>query len=110
MKFSTTSLLVMTASLLNRASANSCVVNQNALYTYTITTDNSLPNISGVCGGLWDNLKGFSACSASATSCGAYGSGNVLRWEFTVPNICNSGDVEAAWWDATTNNWGGISC
>jgi hypothetical protein len=100
----------MTASLLNRASANSCVVNQNALYTYTITTDTSIPDISGVCGGLWDNLNGFSACSASATSCGAYGSGNVLRWEFTVPDICNSGDVQAAWWDATTNQWGAISC
>ncbi|KAI5363291.1 hypothetical protein Slin15195_G106750 [Septoria linicola] len=98
------------ASIAAVATANSCVRNSNGLYTYTVITDNTVPDISGVCGGLWDNLKQFSQCSASASFCGANGANNVLKRQFSVPNICNAGMVEASWWDATKNKYGGISC
>ncbi|KAH6885670.1 hypothetical protein BKA70DRAFT_111999 [Coprinopsis sp. MPI-PUGE-AT-0042] len=106
----TTTFLTSIIALAGVAAANSCVKNEHGLYTYTVTTDSTVPDISGVCGGLWDNLKQFSQCSASATFCGANGPKNVLKWQFTVPSICNSGMVQATWWDATQNKYGGITC
>ena len=68
-----------------------------------------VPDISGICGGLWDNLHRFSECSVSHPYCGPDVNG-ALKWEFTVPAICNAGMVESTWWEATANNWGSIDC
>ncbi|KAH6887841.1 hypothetical protein BKA70DRAFT_1235800 [Coprinopsis sp. MPI-PUGE-AT-0042] len=56
----TTAFLTSIIALAGVAAANSCVKNEHGLYTYTVTTDSTVPDISGVCGGLWDNLKQFS--------------------------------------------------
>ncbi|PKS13017.1 hypothetical protein jhhlp_000358 [Lomentospora prolificans] len=67
-------------------------------------------NIPGVCGGLWSNLKQFAACPVGVIAeCSDLEGGN-MTWEFTVGKGCNSGMVEATWWDATENRWGGINC
>lgn len=66
-------------------------------------------NIPGVCGGLWSNLGRFGSCTVTNAWCGADSNGDLL-WEFSVPLGCNSGMVESAWWEATQNEWGGISC
>lgn len=90
--------------------AASCVRQQNGgTYTYIVDAT-GVPNVSGTCGGLWDNLKRFSACGASATSCGASGSGNPLHWQFNTGTGCDGGMVESTWWEATQNNYGSIDC
>ncbi|KAK4102516.1 hypothetical protein N658DRAFT_340165 [Parathielavia hyrcaniae] len=89
--------------------AASCIRQDSGVYRYVVETSN-MPNISGVCGGLWDNLKRFPACSVSRSFCGARGNNNHLVWEFTVPNVCNGGMVESTWWEATHNQWGTIDC
>ncbi|KAH6843225.1 hypothetical protein B0I37DRAFT_357208 [Chaetomium sp. MPI-CAGE-AT-0009] len=68
--------------------------------------------IPAVCGGLWDNLKRFGSCTASGTFCGRDGDHGVddLEWAFNVPHGCNPGMVHSAWWEATQNKWGSISC
>ena len=69
MKFSIKSSVVYLAglsSLTITVLAISCVRQDNGLFRYIVKTSN-LPNISGVCGGLWDNLKRFSQCFAPAT-------------------------------------------
>ncbi|KAF1365710.1 hypothetical protein EJ07DRAFT_83770, partial [Lizonia empirigonia] len=65
-------------------------------------------DIPGICGGLWDNLKRFSACTVSNPYCG--GTNGNLEWDFTVGIGCNGGDVQSTWWEATTNKFGAISC
>ncbi|PGH12249.1 hypothetical protein AJ79_04429 [Helicocarpus griseus UAMH5409] len=69
-------------------------------------------DIPGICGGLWDNLNRFPACaSSSQTSCGQGSNGpGHLHWEFTVTIYCNPGMVESAWWEATRNRFGAITC
>lgn len=107
---SDSSLLVAAVSCLAGTSlAASCVRQNTGVYRYIVDAS-SMPDISGVCGGLWDNLKRFGACSASNSFCGARGSDNHLVWEFTVPNTCNGGMIESTWWEATRNQWGGIDC
>jgi hypothetical protein len=76
--------------------------------TYRVVAD-GVSNIPGVCGGLWSNLKRFGLCSATYTSCGADSLGRLV-WEFEVTIGCNKGMVHSAWWEATKNKWGGISC
>ncbi|KAH8901657.1 hypothetical protein GQ53DRAFT_622072, partial [Thozetella sp. PMI_491] len=97
------------AGLTATSAANSCILQNNGIYTYIVEAGN-MPDISGICGGLWDNLKRFSACSASATSCGAVGTDNHLKWQFNVPSVCNGGMVESTWFEATKNNFGSIDC
>lgn len=107
MKFPTVHLLTLLPAL---SLAADCVVQRHGTYSYIITAAQPIPDVSGVCGGLWDNLKGWSQCAASATFCGVKGELNDLKWEFTVPSICNSGMVESAWWEATRNAYGGVTC
>jgi hypothetical protein len=33
-----------------------------------------------------------------------------LHAEFTVPKTCNKGMVHSAWYEATNNKFGGITC
>ncbi|KAK4616189.1 hypothetical protein CLAFUW4_09743 [Fulvia fulva] len=126
------------STLLTLTLAADCVTNKHGTYTYTvspppltspphllpsiillsykhppprqITAPQPIPDISGVCGGLWDNLGGWSQCSASESSCGVVGQYNDLQWKFTVPSICNHGMVESAWWEATENAYGDLQC
>ncbi|KAM7220836.1 hypothetical protein V8F06_003730 [Rhypophila decipiens] len=95
--------------LAGTTSANSCVLQDNGVHRFLVSAG-PMPDISGYCGGLWDNLKRFSQCSPSATFCGARGADNHLEWEFTAPSICNGGMVESTWWEATRNNFGSIDC
>jgi hypothetical protein len=89
--------------------ATSCQRKNTGVYRYVVTAT-GVNNISSVCHKLWGGLRQFSQCAASSTSCGARGSDNHLHWEFVVPTICNSGMVEAGWWEGTENQWGGVSC
>lgn len=69
-------------------------------------------DIGGTCGGLWDNLKGFGLCGASDTVCeeDEFDGKSILKWKFRVPIFCSDGSVEAAWWEATRNQYGSINC
>lgn len=65
--------------------------------------------IPGWCGGLWDNMQHFPGdCPMSDTWCG--GENGLLEWKFTTPSACGPGAVEAAWWEATKNEFGAIVC
>ncbi|KAK3291342.1 uncharacterized protein B0H64DRAFT_46262 [Chaetomium fimeti] len=68
-------------------------------------------DIPAICGGLWSNLKRFASCGATGTFCGTIdGFPTTLTWRFNAPWGCNHGMVHSAWWEATQNKWGGISC
>lgn len=92
------------------ASANHCIAGEHSagITTYNVIAQ-GVPDIPGICGGLWDNLNHFPWCVVSAPSCGANDIGE-LEWRFTVPSGCDGGSVESAWWEATRNQWGAISC
>ncbi len=107
MKFTAFSLTAF-AALATTASATSCTTNLAPyVLPYTVTAS-GVGDIPGICGGLWDNLNHFSSCVASNTYCG--GSDGNLKWQFTVSLLCNGGMVESAWWEATKNQFGSISC
>lgn len=79
-----------------------------ALRRYYVLAD-GVDDVPGICGGLWDNMNGQSACGGVVSPyCG--GNGGNLRWEFTIGAACNSGAVEAVWWEATRNRFGSVSC
>ena len=79
--------------------------------TYRVTAW-GVPDVPGVCGGLWDNLKAFPwNCAVLADAdCHAEGDGHTLKWTFTTWQACNEGMVESAWWEATQNKWGFQRC
>ncbi|PSN62354.1 hypothetical protein BS50DRAFT_679779 [Corynespora cassiicola Philippines] len=102
---------VALAALTGGAVANICnyEVRQGMASTYAIVVP-GVPDIPGVCGGLWDNLKQFADCiGVGSAHCGATDAGE-LNWKFTNGGSCNPGMVEATWWDATKNEWGAIDC
>jgi hypothetical protein len=94
------------------AAVYKCNKNQvsGPVYRYQIRSTDRVPDVPGICGGLWDNLKRFGECgSASNTWCGDTGNG-ILGWDFTAFVGCNSGMVESTWWEATRNQWGTVDC
>ncbi|KAK8064482.1 hypothetical protein PG994_007120 [Apiospora phragmitis] len=74
-----------------------------------VITANSVGDIPGTCGGLWDNLKRFADCvGVSGSWCG--GTNGHLEWRFTVPDTCNKGMLSSTWWEATRNQYGALAC
>lgn len=54
-------------------------------------------------------MKSFQGdCPISDAWCG--GENGLLEWKFTTPSTCGPGAVEAAWWEATKNEFGAIVC
>ncbi|KIL86402.1 hypothetical protein FAVG1_10231 [Fusarium avenaceum] len=87
---------------------------QDGLYVRTwLVIASGVDDIPARCGGFWDNMnnKNFhGACaSLSETNCGKDGNGDMVI-NFRSPSGCNSGHVESAWWEATKNQFGGITC
>jgi hypothetical protein len=78
-----------------------------AFHKYTVKA-NGVPNIPGVCGGLWSNLKRFGSCTVTRAWC--EGTKGKLVWELWVPVGCNNGMIHSAWREATKNKWGSITC
>ncbi|KAH6838556.1 hypothetical protein B0I37DRAFT_409106 [Chaetomium sp. MPI-CAGE-AT-0009] len=101
--------LATVAAFGDTALAATCHGIHGGVFIGYIVEASGVPDIPGVCGGLWDNLRRFGSCAVSRPSCGADSNGNLL-WEFSVPIGCNPGMVHSAWWEATQNKWGGISC
>ena len=110
MKFTTLALAATLAGT-SYAGASCRRRDDNAGFVYTIQADN-VDDISGICGGLWDNLKRFwgAGCHAYGPTCGARGPGNPLYWEFGALRGCNTGMIESTWWEATRNRFGAIKC
>lgn len=80
------------------------------VWRYRVKSTDSVPDIPGICGGLWDNLKRFGECgTASNTWCGDAGDGK-LGWDFNVANNCNPGMIESTWYEATRNEYGPVDC
>ncbi|KAI0445771.1 hypothetical protein F4803DRAFT_506382 [Xylaria telfairii] len=106
-----TTTLAILLGISSTASAASCVRQANIVATYIVKA-NGVPDVPGICGGLWDNLKRFSSCvGLSNNGCGNDGVDlHNLVWKFDVGLGCNAGDVESAWWEATRNNYGSIAC
>jgi hypothetical protein len=106
---SSTIFLAGVSTLTGTTLAAECILQSTGVHRWIVKAGTA-SDISGICGALWDNLKRFSQCSASASFCGARGTDNHIEWEFTAPSICNGGMVESTWWEATRNNLGGIDC
>ncbi|KXJ90250.1 hypothetical protein Micbo1qcDRAFT_205859 [Microdochium bolleyi] len=67
-------------------------------------------NMPGLCGGLWDNMKGFGNCEyLSSTHCGAEADGSLL-WKFTSPVTCSNDAIEASWTRATYSKQENVTC
>jgi hypothetical protein len=101
--------LATVAAFGDTASAATCIQTMLATHIVYTVVATEVSNGPGVCGGLWSNLRRFGLCSASETSCEADDRGRLV-WKFTVTIGCNKGMVHSAWWEATQNKWGGISC
>ncbi|KAF1953841.1 hypothetical protein CC80DRAFT_568232 [Byssothecium circinans] len=109
MRFATISVAL--AALSSRALAATCSYEEKEgmASSYYISAS-GVPDIPGVCRGLWDNLKQFADCiGVGSARCQADKNGN-LDWGFTNGGSCNTGMVEATWWDATKNKFGSIDC
>ncbi|GKT55850.1 hypothetical protein ColTof4_11735 [Colletotrichum tofieldiae] len=63
------------------------------------------------CNGLWDNLKGYLDCMVyRPNGCEeGYYNGD-LYWYFTTSIVCNQDMVHSAYYGATKNQWGAITC
>lgn len=101
------------AGLAATANAASCRFRPTGVVTrrYYAGAD-GVDDIPGICGGLWDNLKRFPECAGiSDPSCGQgeKGEGH-LHWTFHINLACNPDMVQSAWWEATRNQWGHITC
>ena len=106
------SVLVVVAILSPTACAASCSKDSHADGGFAVSyivDASGVPDIPGICGGLWDNLKGFPSCGGpTQTWCG--GKNGNLEWRFTASIGCDGGSVDAVWWGATKNAWGDIQC
>ncbi|KAF5854648.1 hypothetical protein GGP41_007431 [Bipolaris sorokiniana] len=100
--------LALTTLLPATALSATCGYEGGWVHKWRVTADN-VYGISGWCGGLWDNMKSFQGdCPISDAWCG--GENGLLEWKFTTPSTCGPGAVEAAWWEATKNEFGAIVC
>ncbi|KAK2756938.1 hypothetical protein FQN54_004906 [Arachnomyces sp. PD_36] len=113
LSLSTTTLVVALTSLADPTlAARNCNKNviSGAIVRYQVRSAEVVPDIPGICGGLWDNMKKFGECAtASNTWCGDAGDG-ILGWDFTSFVGCGNGMVSSVWWEATKNEWGDIDC
>ncbi|KAK2756937.1 hypothetical protein FQN54_004905 [Arachnomyces sp. PD_36] len=103
------SILALAASA---SAATNCEIEKiiGSVWRYHVVSRDAVPDIPGICGGLWDNLNHFGTCGAVTNPwCGDAGDGK-LGWDFNVPNLCNEGMVESTWWEATKNEWGDVDC
>jgi hypothetical protein len=111
-KMQFTTIIASLAMLATSASAADCTWRQDGspiVRRYRVR-GSGVPDIPGICGGLWDNMNGQSACGAPyGAYCDDLGNGN-MEWGFVIGSACNSGAVEAVWWEATKNNYGAITC
>lgn len=96
------------------AYATTCTKTENLFSDSFYVFAEEVDDVSGKCGGLWDNLGRFGSCTVTDPSCEAVersdGGDDSLEWKFTVPKGCNGGHVESAWYEATKNEFGSISC
>ncbi|RDW58405.1 hypothetical protein BP5796_12335 [Coleophoma crateriformis] len=110
MKFTLPTLLSL-AALASVSIATTCQGTYDSGVTNRyIVHASGVTDIPGICGGLWDNLKRYGVCAATQTFCGQDGGTEDMRWEFVASAGCDNGMVDAAWWDATKNAFGSISC
>ena len=112
--FISTGLLAIAAFLAAPTmAASKCNKNEVAggsVFRYQVRSTDRVPDIPGICGGLWDNMKRWGECSsASNTWCGDAGNG-ILGWDFTAFVGCDNGKVESTWFEATRNQWGSVDC
>ena len=103
-----TTAFTVLVGLTTEASANSCKAmafpGNQPFIARDIFAD-GIPDIPGICGGLWDNMK----CSVTIPN-GCEDRDGTLYWYFTTTPFCNCGDVEHAWYEATKNEWGPLFC
>ncbi|KXH59663.1 hypothetical protein CSAL01_04743 [Colletotrichum salicis] len=67
-------------------------------------------DIPRICGGLWDNLKSFPACSTLGIVACEHRWEGMLTWRFGTMGWCNHGMIESVWWEATKNKFGPLKC
>lgn len=104
---STTFIATMVALSASVSADNTCIRQDNALYTYIVKAADA-DGAEGTCNGLWDNLKPFPSCVASKKDCND--EDGKIEWSFDVGKGCDGGSVESAWSEATGNKFGGIDC
>ncbi|KAK2059163.1 hypothetical protein LY76DRAFT_653653 [Colletotrichum caudatum] len=81
-------------------------------YVHEITIEDvGSEHIGWVCNLLWDTLKVHSSCMVfSPHGCEEAAYNGDLKWYFKTTLACNSGMVHGAFWEATRNSYGAISC
>lgn len=106
-----TTFLAALATHAGTASAATCKGDLSGTdFGWTVEADGLTDGTDGVCGGLWDNLKGYPGCTASGTSCDNGGKDGHIKWSFHVPTYCGGDKIETIWYSATKNAWGTIDC
>ncbi|KAK2030143.1 hypothetical protein LX32DRAFT_651830 [Colletotrichum zoysiae] len=81
-------------------------------YVHKITIEDvGSDHIAWVCNILWEHLKAHTACMVfSPHGCQEADYKGDLNWYFKTTLACNSGMVHGAFWEATRNGYGAISC
>ncbi|KAJ0322034.1 hypothetical protein COL5a_009012 [Colletotrichum fioriniae] len=81
------------------------------LQAYSLRAYSGVDDAPKVCGNLWHNLRRFPACAAASdASCRAGTDKGELIWHFVASTFCNPGMVQAAWYEATHNDYGAAEC
>jgi hypothetical protein len=63
---------------------------------YAIKSESNIPDIPGICGGLWDNIKSFADYIEPGIPTCEDRDGK-LYWQFTNGGYCNGGMLEFIW-------------
>ncbi|KAF4478826.1 hypothetical protein CGGC5_v012270 [Colletotrichum fructicola Nara gc5] len=84
-------------------------------YRYIVNAYNVEDDIPKVCHKLWMELRNFWMCQVWSFGlfkqfCREGTEKGTLEWEFETGLACNTGMLEAAWWEATKNKYGRIGC
>ncbi|KAI8200557.1 hypothetical protein K4K52_007914 [Colletotrichum sp. SAR 10_76] len=84
-------------------------------YRYIVNAYNVEDDIPKVCHKLWMELRNFWMCQVWSFGlfkqfCREGTEKGTLEWEFETGLACNTGMLEAAWWEATKNKYGRIDC
>jgi hypothetical protein len=113
MHFATPTIMLLAAILTKPAQAGyNCYVSPRGLkdIRYEAQSDRYVSNVPKVCGDLWDNLKKYSGCRSPSETNFYSDSRGYLQWDFSPGSGCTPSNVQDAWWFATENRYGFITC
>lgn len=72
--------------------------------------------VGDICHKFWRGLRQFGQCSATSTDCSPWNNNTYglqkhgVKAHFWTSVFCNGGMVQAAFWEGTHNDYGGLNC